>query len=79
MKRKVFLRISNKTTKMDVSMRRKFNALSNGYGSNYYPTITIQLNLDIPDEFFDKAQKELDLKIDKLNINSDIKVVEEEK
>jgi hypothetical protein len=30
MKRKVFLKLSNKTEKMEVSCKRKFNALSNG-------------------------------------------------
>jgi len=82
MKRKVFIRISNKTNKMDISSTRKFNALDNGmrYDKKYFPTITLELNLDIPDEFFTKASKELDLKITELAINSlDLKVNEEKK
>lgn len=79
MKRRVFIRVSNKTTKMDIGIKRKYQALDKGYKYNntYFPTITLQLNLDIPDEYFEKAQKELDLKINSLNINSDIVIRED--
>lgn len=78
MKRKVFIRISNKTNIMDISLKRKFSALNGGSGYNkkYFPTITLELNLDIPDGFFTEAQKKLDIKITQLNINDDIKVEE---
>lgn len=79
MKRKVYIRISNKTNKMDISMKRKFDALDIGYSRfhNYKPTITICLNLDIPDEVFSKAQSELNIKVKNPLINSDIKVEED--
>lgn len=81
MKRKIYIQISNKTNRMNISCKRKFNALDNGQSYRYsnkkfYPTICIALNLDIPDEFFAKAQKELEIKIKELNINSEIDIKE---
>jgi len=81
MKRKVFIQLSNETAKMTIGTKRKYNALDTGYGSDhqYKPTITLELNLDIPNEFFDKAQKEIDIKVSELNIDSGIKIEEVKK
>jgi len=80
MKRTIFLKVSNKTMKMDVKTKRDFKAIETGSGyspKKYYPTLCIKLNLDIPDELFIKADKELTLKIERAKINSEIKVKEE--
>ena len=78
MKRTVYIRISNKSGKMDISQKRKFGAIDAGYGNyhKYKPTKTICLNLYIPDEIFTKAQKELDLKIKEAEVNSEINIQE---
>ncbi|MEK6882035.1 MAG: hypothetical protein AABY22_20620 [Nanoarchaeota archaeon] len=76
----IYLRISNKTNQVKASYRRSYEVLKKegNYSqfNKYYPTITIKLNVEIPDEFFAQAQKELNLKIENLNINSDIKLGE---
>ena len=80
MKKTIYLRISNKTNQVKASYRRSYEVLKkdNTYqrSQKYYPTITIKINLDIPEEFFSQAQKEINLKIKELNINSDIKIEE---
>lgn len=81
MKRQVYLRISNKSKKMDACSFRKIAPLDNGvtsrYGrKQYYPTVCIKLNIDIPDEVFNKAMAEIDLKINSSEICSEI-IVEE--
>lgn len=75
MKRKVFLKLSNKTKKMLATARPNNTPFDNGhYRPTYYPTITIALNIEIPDDIFDKAQAEIDLKIKEAIINSEIKI-----
>lgn len=80
MKRKIYLRISNQTNKMDVSKIRKYDALNDGAGQyarkKYYPTICIKLNLDIPDDVFEKANAELDFNIKAAESCVEIKVNE---
>jgi hypothetical protein len=48
--------------------------LASGYKEVAHPTICIKLNLTIPDEIFEKAQAELDLKIKEAENCSEIKV-----
>lgn len=82
MKRQVYLRISNKSKKMDASSVRKLEPLNNGssggYGRKreYYPTVCIKLNIDIPDDIFNKAMAEVDLKVHSSEICSEISVEE---
>jgi hypothetical protein len=78
MKKVIFLKISNKTQQIKASYKRDYTPLNTSYGRiKNYPTITIKLNIEIPDDAFEKAQAELDLKIKDFSINSDIKVSEE--
>ena len=83
MKRKVYLRISNETSKMEISTKPKVQPLHNGsptkYGGIrvYYPTIQICLNLDLPEEAFNLSQKEIDIKIKEPNPLSEINVEED--
>lgn len=79
MKRTVYIRISNKTKKMDISVNPNNRALDLGYrySNKYFPTLKLKLNLEIPDELFDTALKELDLKIENAEICSDVRIEEE--
>ena len=82
MKKTIYLKVSSKTNKVKASIKRDFMPLHKQYygqmrREHFYPTITIKLNVDIPDKFFNDAQKELDLKITELNIDKEIKVEEE--
>lgn len=72
MKRTVYINISNKTSKMRISKNPSYRPLDQ-HGI-YYPTIRIKLNLEIPDELFEKANEELTLNIEKANISSEIKI-----
>jgi hypothetical protein len=82
MKRIVYLKVSSKTNQVSASYSKNYKPLSRLYAKRiseeYYPTLMIKLNLDIPDEFFSKADKEIDLKISELDICNDI-IVEENK
>ena len=81
MKKVIYLKVSNKTSQVKASEKRSYEPLHKPYhgqmrGEHFYPTITIKLNLDIPDKFFSEAQKELNLKITELEIDKEIKVEE---
>lgn len=82
MKRKIYLKISNKTQKMVAMNKKDDRPLMQNKGPwaaiKYYPTCLIKLNIEIPDEVFDKAQAELEIKIQNSQINSQI-IVEEDK
>jgi hypothetical protein len=81
MKRKIYLKISNKTLKMVASAKKDDKPLLFNRGTyagiKYYPTCLIKLNIEIPDEVFEKAQAELNLKIENPQINSQIAIEEE--
>lgn len=81
MKEKVYLRIAKtkKGYRYAVDKKKNHKPFDNGYADKtYFPTIIVALNLEIPDNFFDKASAELDLKIEDLETATDIKVEEDQ-
>ena len=78
MKTKVYLKIGKGLRSIIYKAEKRLNPQAlrtSSYGA-YLPTVCIALNIDIPDEMFKKAQAELDLKINKPQIASEIKVEE---
>ena len=80
-KEQVFLRIAKQRKgkllyKID-RIRNNSALQSSGYKHGFYPTILIKLNIELPEDIFDKAQAELDLKIKSVEMASEIKISEE--
>lgn len=76
MRDKVYLRIGKSRSGRfiyKVDKTKKNLPVSTG-NNNYLPTIIVGLNLDIPDEYFNKATAEIDLKVDKFETATDINV-----
>ncbi len=83
MKTKIYLRLANSPYEWAVkaSKTKKNNPLmSSTYDKNsHHATVCIALNIEVPDEMFEKAQAELDLKVKESTIASNIKVEEAKK
>lgn len=78
MRRKVFIRLSNKAKKMSISDRPLDKPLDNGlrYGRKVYPTIQFALNLEIPDDLFRDVLFEEDIEVNHAISLTDINIEE---
>ncbi len=80
MREKIYLRIGKTKAGYKYSADRKKSnkPFDNGYYSKtYFPTITVALNIEIPDKVFKDALQELNLKIKDAEFATDIKIEEE--
>lgn len=80
MKQKIYLRIAktNSGYSYKVDKKKNHKPMDDGYyKKTYFPTIVVGLNLEIPDRFFKEALAELDLKVENLEVASEIEIKEE--
>jgi len=78
MKKKIYLRIAQGTTRVEASMDSKAKPImtkGGQYGRDvYYPTIEIPLMIEIPDSAFPKSRKAIEIKIDEYNICDEVEI-----
>jgi hypothetical protein len=79
MKIKAYLQIS-KNGKIAISRKPHKSPLhNNGYRGNrkYYPTIQFILNINVPNELFEPAERELNLELERSEILKEVEIQEE--